>query len=88
MWISIDEAKSRLNVNPRQIRELVKNGKLTGYNIGWIIDKASVDNYVPDPGGRPAKQKRSYHRKQQPEQSTSHQPRLQEKEETKEKQRG
>ncbi|NQT72202.1 MAG: hypothetical protein HQ553_05450 [Chloroflexi bacterium] len=100
MWLSLEEASKELKVEKRRIRELLKNEKLEGHftgAVGWIIDKESVDSYKINKniGGRPKKPKRPYHRKHQPEQtidttspSDSHQPRLQEKEETKEKERG
>ncbi len=100
MWLSLEEASKELKVEKRRIRELLNKEKLEGHYtgaVGWIIDKESVDRYKhhKDKGGRPRKEKRPYHRKHQPEQSTdttspsaSPQPRLQEKEETKEKERG
>jgi len=99
MWLSLEEAAMELNVQKRRVKELLDNEKLEGHYtgaVGWIIDKESINRYKhhKDKGGRPPKPKRPYHRKHQPDQtidttnpSASHQPRLQEKEETQEKER-
>jgi excisionase family DNA binding protein len=56
-WLTVQEAADRLNVQPRQVRELLKKGKLEGQKtgVGWIVKHGSVDSYRPDHGGRPKK---------------------------------
>lgn len=51
-FLTIEQAAEELNVNPNQIRALLRSGELRGIQVGgrgvWRIGSADVEDYIAE----------------------------------------